>query len=104
MKRVRSKSGSSDSETQEPPTKKDKAEETSQPSEVPQLSIPTKRTLKFFYDGMLQQLSVYPGTPSSEIQSTILALLKIKPEIAHTAKFLDDSGIPLVLSSFMPEG
>jgi len=48
---------------------------------------------------MEQKLSVYPGTPQSEIISSILTILHLE-----TAQFLYSEGSPLVLSSYMPTG
>jgi len=55
--------------------------------------------LLFYYNAMEQKISVYPGTPQSEIIETILKILNLK-----TAQFLDSDGSPLVISSHMPSG
>jgi hypothetical protein len=59
-----------------------------------------KKCLRFFFQGSEQKLIVYTGIPTSEITSTLKILLGIKDD--QKVLFLDEEGIPLVLSSFLP--
>ena len=62
----------------------------------------SKKVLVFYYDMCSQQLAVYPGTPASDIKSALREILKIPDE--DELEYLDDTGIPLVVSASMPDG
>ncbi len=58
------------------------------------------KTFYFYYDMSYQKLTVYPGTSSDEIKSTIRELLNIPNE--SKLEYLDENGDPIVISSALP--
>ena len=59
-----------------------------------------KKVFNFHYDLCCQKLTVYPGTSSEEIKSTIREILEIPEE--EKVNYLDEEGNPLVISSALP--
>lgn len=58
------------------------------------------KTFYFYYDMSYQKLTVYPGTSSDEIKSTIREFLNIPNE--SKLEYLDENGDPIVISSALP--
>ena len=61
-----------------------------------------KKIFNFYYDLCCQKLTVYQGTQAFEIKDTIREILNI-PKDAEV-EYLDDEGIPMVISSNLPNG
>ena len=60
-----------------------------------------KRCYTFYYKITAQDLVVYVGTLQADILSTLYTILDIEPKTK--LMFLDDQGLPMVLSSMMPD-
>ena len=63
-------------------------------------NIPEKKIFNFYYDLYCQKITVYQGTPSNEIISTLRDILQIPSEAK--LKYLDEDGYPIVISSALP--
>ena len=59
-----------------------------------------KKIFTFFYKTTAQDIVVYTGTLQSDIIATLYTLLKI--DTKKTLYFLDEQGLPMVLSSMIP--
>ena len=60
-----------------------------------------KKVFNFYYDLCCQKLTVYSGTSSDEIKSTIREILEIPQD--KQVRFLDEEGNPIVISSALPD-
>ena len=60
-----------------------------------------KKVFNFYYDLCCQKLTVYNGTSSDEIKSTIREILEIPQD--KQVRFLDEEGNPIVISSALPD-
>jgi len=60
----------------------------------------SKKKFVFYYDNCSQPMIVYSGTPSEVILSTVKQVFKFK--VNQDLLFLDEEGLPVVLSSFIP--
>ena len=60
-----------------------------------------KKTFNFYYDLCCQKLTVYKGTTSEEIKSTIREILEIPND--KKVNFLDEDGNPIVISYALPQ-
>ena len=63
-------------------------------------NIPEKKIFNFYYDLYCQKITVYQGTPSNEIISTLRDILQIPSEAK--LEYLDEDGYPIVISSALP--
>ena len=61
----------------------------------------TKKIFNFYYDLCCQKLTVYSGTSSDEIKSTIREILEIPQD--KQVRYLDEEGNPIVISSALPD-
>ena len=61
----------------------------------------SKKTFNFYYDLCCQKLTVYSGTSSEEIKSTIREILEIPQD--KQVRYLDEEGYPIVISSALPD-
>jgi len=68
----------------------------------PTNSIPEKRVWSIFYDNTEQKITVFPETRLSEILESICTIYNFSRD--QQLLFLDDNGIPIVLSSSIPTG
>lgn len=60
-----------------------------------------KKVFNFYYDLCCQKLTVYSGTSSDEIKSTIREILENPQD--KQVRFLDEEGNPIVISSALPD-
>lgn len=65
-------------------------------------SIPEKRVWSIFYDNTEQKITVFPETKLSDIIKNIRTIYNFPRD--QQLLFLDDNGIPIVLSSSIPTG